>query len=97
MQDRNFCMICGNVDFPSTKTSGSFVGELCLWIIFIFIALASSILVLIVPLIYTLARAFSTKKACSKCNAIHIIPVDSPVAVAKMNELGINKPEKDYQ
>lgn len=89
MPDKKFCVTCGNIDVPKNKTTGSFIGELALWIIFVLLASFASGWLLLIPLIYTIIRAVSGKQACSKCMSDHIIPLDSPIAIAKMTELGI--------
>lgn len=75
--DQKICLKCGAVNFPKTKTGGSFLVELALWIFFI------------VPgLIYSLWRLSSKKAACSTCGSIDIVPVDTPMGKKMLAESG---------
>jgi hypothetical protein len=61
------CPHCGTQAEPSTRTKGSFVLELFLW------------LLLIVPgLIYSIWRVTSRDKVCPACGEPGMIPVTSP-------------------
>lgn len=72
------CISCGHVGVPKDLISGSFIGELALWIIAVIIASFSSWLLLIGPLIYSIYRANSKNKGCELCGNTQIIPADSP-------------------
>ena len=75
-----FCLACESLGFPKSKTKGSFIGELALWILFLIIAATFGWWLLLAPLIYSIARAMSTTSACATCGSTHIIPADSPKA-----------------
>lgn len=64
-----YCNNCGTVAAPTTRTKGSFITEVFLW------------LMLIVPgIIYSLWRLTSKEKVCPKCGAPNMLPLDSPKA-----------------
>jgi len=65
---KNFvCSNCGYIGKQKTYTKGSFIIELFLW------------LMLIVPgIIYSLWRLTTKFKACPKCRAPNMIPIDTP-------------------
>lgn len=85
--NEKYCLTCGHVGRAKSATSGSFFLELVLWCLFILFSIFFTIWILLIPLIYSIVRAFSTKKCCSKCKSTSIIPIDSPIAVAKIAEL----------
>jgi hypothetical protein len=61
------CANCGFKGNSKTVTNGSFLIEVFLWIM------------LIIPgMIYSLWRMTSKYKACPKCNAPNMVPMDSP-------------------
>lgn len=61
------CVNCGYKGKPKTKTKGSMVIEIILWIC------------LIVPgVIYSVWRLASRYSACPSCGALNMIPADSP-------------------
>jgi hypothetical protein len=62
------CRRCETVARPKTRTGGSFVLEILLWLMF-----------LLPGLIYTLIRASSTSKVCPACGSADLVPTTSPV------------------
>lgn len=74
------CTKCEQVDYPKTKSGGSFIAELLLWFVFITISLFASAWVLIIPLIYSITRTFNKHKVCASCASTDIISADSPKA-----------------
>ncbi len=72
------CIKCGHLDYPSKYTEGTFIGELCLWIVFGAISFATTWILLFIPFAFTLYRAISKKQVCSLCNSTEIIPENSP-------------------
>lgn len=68
-----YCPHCGNLGQRRSRTKGSFVLEVLLW------------LMLIVPgLIYSLWRLTSREKVCPKCGQAGMIPASSPKARAEL-------------
>ncbi len=65
-----YCPACGSIERPVTRTQGSFLIEVFLW------------LILIVPgVLYSLWRLTTRAKACRICGAVGLIPPDSPRAL----------------
>ena len=70
-----YCQNCGAIGKPKTRTKGSFLIEVFLW------------LCLIIPgVIYSLWRLTSREKVCPSCGAPNMIPADSPKARAALAE-----------
>jgi len=68
-----YCANCGTVAAPKSKTRGSFLVEVFLWLLFI------------VPgVIYSLWRLTTRAKVCPKCGAPNMLPMDSPRAKAAL-------------
>jgi hypothetical protein len=66
-----YCKACGTTAPSRTRTRGSFVMEIVLWICFI------------VPgLIYSIWRLTTRQEVCSACGSTGLIPTDSPIAIA---------------
>ena len=61
------CATCYERGWPKTRTKGSFMLELFLWILF-----------LLPGLIYSIWRLTSRHKACYSCGSAAIVPPDSP-------------------
>lgn len=66
-----YCPTCGTVGDPVTRTQGAFLIEVVLWCCF-----------LVPGLIYSLWRLSSKQAVCPRCGAPHMIPSDSPRAIA---------------
>lgn len=61
------CATCGYIGRPKLETKGSFLFEVCLWLLFC------------APgLIYSLWRLTSRSKVCPQCSAPSMIPATSP-------------------
>ena len=69
------CTRCGYVGNPLRITKGSFVMELCLWLIF-----------LLPGLIYSIWRFSSKEDICPNCHNPDIISASSPVAQKYLSE-----------
>lgn len=70
----NYCLQCGSkFAKPKTKTRGSLIMEVFLWL-----------LLLIPGLIYSIWRMTTRYKVCPVCKATQIIPTNSPAAQAAM-------------
>ncbi len=68
-----YCTNCGSIDKPRTRTKGSFLLEVFLW------------LCLILPgVLYTVWRLTTREKVCRACGAPNMIPTDSPKAKASI-------------
>ncbi|MEZ0231879.1 MAG: hypothetical protein ACAH12_03495 [Methylophilaceae bacterium] len=74
-----YCQSCGNTGLPTKKTPGSFIGECLFWLFGIALSFAIPIFI-IVPIVFSFYRFFSTKRVCSKCESAALIPSDSPNA-----------------
>ena len=82
---KKICRNCGYYGSPG-KTS-SFIGELFVWALFIFLAIAFSwtiifpIIFILVPIFYTLYRFFSgTRFFCPSCKAQStMVSIKSPI------------------
>ena len=62
------CTQCGTAGRPQTKTQGSLIVELFLWVCFI------------VPgVLYSLWRLTTRAKCCRACGSTNLVPLDSPV------------------
>lgn len=71
------CPNCGYRGKPTTKTKGSILIEIILWLAFI------------VPgLIYSLWRSGSRYKACPSCGHTAMVPLDSPRGKQLLAEFG---------
>jgi RNA polymerase subunit RPABC4/transcription elongation factor Spt4 len=68
-----YCANCGTIGTPKTRTKGSFLIEVVLWLCMIFPGI-----------IYSLWRLTSRDKVCPNCGATNMIPVDSPAARAAL-------------
>lgn len=64
-----FCTACGTEGKPASKTPGSLLIEIILWLCF-----------LIPGLIYSIWRISARKKVCAACGAMQLVPPGSPVA-----------------
>ncbi len=61
------CTNCGTAGRPKSKTRGSFIIEIILW------------LMMIIPgIIYTLWRLTTTEKVCRACGSPNMVPLKSP-------------------
>jgi hypothetical protein len=73
-----YCLDCGFVGYPKRHTPGTFLMELVLWIFFI-----------IPGVIYSIWRLSGRYSGCAKCGSKRIVLVDSPIARAALNNLGL--------
>lgn len=71
-----YCTSCGHEGKGRTRTRGSLLIEIVLWLCF-----------LIPGLIYSIWRQSSKYKACARCGASTLVPVNSPVAKAAKREM----------
>ena len=78
---RFICSNCGYSGNFRKITKGSIIIELFLWLLFI-----------IPGLIYSLWRLTSQYKACPKCEAPNMVPIDSPRGIKLAEEFGVKKP-----
>lgn len=82
-EGRLFCTSCGSQGEGRTRTRGSFLIEIVLW------------LCLIVPgLIYSIWRMTTKARVCEACGASTLVPADSPMAMKMRRELGHEAPPK---
>jgi len=69
------CLHCASQGKPKTKTKGSFLIEVILWLCFI-----------LPGLIYSIWRVSSRYKVCPACGQPGMIPLDSPRAQQFLSE-----------
>lgn len=82
IMNKSVCIDCGHLGDPVTKTRGSILIEIALW------------LCLIIPgLIYTLWRLTSRYKVCPGCKRESMIPASAPRSRKLLAELGHLAPE----
>jgi hypothetical protein len=79
------CTQCGYLGKEIGKSS--FLGELCVWVLFVFLAFFFLPLIL-VPIIYTLFRFFGggRKGHCPSCKSSTMVPLNSPIGKKLYNE-----------
>ncbi len=81
-----YCATCGATGKPKTRTKGSILIELVLWLMFI------------VPgLIYSIWRLSTRAQVCSNCGATGIIPIGSPVVRRSLASNQTPAPDKSGQ
>lgn len=74
---QHVCTVCHTVSTPGTRTPGSLMIELVLWIF-------------IVPgLIYTLWRHSARGKVCRACGSTNIVPAKTPAGRKLLRDLGM--------
>lgn len=73
MAHRKYCTTCGDINNGKRKVPGTFLVELALWLLFLFPGL-----------IYSLWRVSSAKRVCRRCESPTLIPLDSPIAQARL-------------
>jgi hypothetical protein len=74
MAEPKLCLQCGTIGTSGRSIKGSAFTELLLWLTFI------------VPgVIYTIWRHSTEQQVCRKCGSGEVIPMDSPVARAKVS------------
>ncbi|MDX9916365.1 MAG: hypothetical protein RBS49_10830 [Sphaerochaeta sp.] len=83
--DYKICANCGFLGDPKTVVKGGCLTELVLWCLFI-----------IPGLIYSIWRLSSKHKACPKCGAQNMIPVDTPVGEKLVAQYNITIPKSRY-
>lgn len=70
---QRYCPLCGTVARPKTRTKGSVVIEVILW------------LMIILPgLIYSIWRLTTREQVCPSCGAPNMMALDSPKAKAAL-------------
>jgi hypothetical protein len=84
------CPQCGTVAKPKRTAPGPYAGELFAWIASILLALLipALILLLLVPLAYSIHRAVRRPRVCRLCGALGPVPLDSPRGRELMVQLG---------
>lgn len=82
---KKICTQCGYCGFEKTYTKGSLGVEIVLWIL----GLLTFGIFLLAALPYSIWRLCSKSKACPKCNAPAMIPIDTPAGKALMEKFNI--------
>jgi len=76
-----FCTTCHQTDRPKLHTKGSLGLELLLWVAGVLAALTVvGLVLLVVPLAYSIWRLTSRGKVCRHCQSSELIPPTSPRA-----------------
>lgn len=71
------CTVCGNYGKTTTRTRGSLLIEIVLWLCFI------------VPgIIYSLWRLTTRRRVCSACGSENVVPPDTPIGKKLLAEHG---------
>lgn len=72
------CTNCETQTYGKSKSHGSFILEIGLWLIFIVIAeLGVGYIALLLPLLYTLYRFLNKANVCTSCESASLIPITS--------------------
>lgn len=74
------CLRCHATAEPVSAVKGSFIAELLVWILSLLAVPFFSILILGLPIAFTLVRFFSRSTVCKSCGSSELVPVDSPAA-----------------
>lgn len=70
------CMRCGTEGPPKTRTNGSILIEIVLWLMF-----------LVPGIIYSIWRLTTRRRVCAACGSEQLVPIGSPGAVAHRKQL----------
>jgi len=76
------CANCGTQGEEKKTVGGSVLIELGLWFFFvvaIIISRLAGLVFFIAAIAYSIWRLTSAKKACPKCGAANMVPLDSPI------------------
>jgi hypothetical protein len=77
----HICATCEKSATGKKITSGSFIGEVAIWIITFMVASIFDLwILLILPFIYSVIRTTSKKTVCEYCGSTELIPINSPRA-----------------
>lgn len=80
------CKNCGYCGNEKSITKGSFGTEIILWLL----GLLTFGIVLLIAIPYSIWRMCSKTKACPKCGAQNMIPLDTPAGKELAERFGIN-------
>ena len=72
------CVRCGTVGKPGSTIKGGFGTELLLWVIFLLVGFYYSLLLLFIPLFYSIWRLTTRGTACGTCGSSEMVPLTSP-------------------
>jgi hypothetical protein len=73
------CKQCGTVDSPASKTPGSILIEIILWLCF-----------LVPGLIYSIWRHTRRHDVCRACGSAELVPVNTPLGRQMVASLGVD-------
>ena len=88
-RQRGLCIDCGHLAVPKLLQAGSMRVEIALWLsvaILMFLQ-PTTILLLIIPTIYSFWRLVYRRKVCNKCGSSNIIRSNSQLAIKIMQRL----------
>lgn len=75
------CMDCGTEAPRTMKTSGSFIGEVLIWLALVAVGMVTGVWWLLLgALAYSVWRLISKRAACSRCNSGRVVPSGTPAA-----------------
>lgn len=81
------CKNCGYIGDEKTIVKGSVGIEIILWVL----GLLTLGIFILFALPYSLWRVFSKEKACPKCSAPNMIPLDTPAGKKLAQEFKVNE------
>lgn len=91
---KRLCIRCGTEGRPKRHMAGSFIFEVCLFLIAmacLFLFLVPGLIMLGCALLYSLWRLTTKKQVCRACGSDELIPPDSPAAIALRRENVTNR------
>lgn len=81
------CKNCGYCGNEGNIVKGSFGTEICLWIL----GLLTFGIILLIAIPYSIWRMCSKTKACPKCGAPNMIPLDTPAGQELAERFKVNE------
>ena len=73
LKSTHLCKVCNSYTNPRIKPQGSFLIEIIIWILALFIVVQTAGFSVIVAAAYSVFRLLTKKKLCSKCGSEDII------------------------
>ena len=77
LNSTHLCKACNSYTNPRIKTQGSFLIEIIIWILALFIVAQTAGFSVLVAVAYSIFRLVTKKKLCSKCGSEDIILNDT--------------------
>ena len=83
MENKNLiCSSCGHANSAKRVTRGTFLAEVALWLVAIFLIFVIPLIggvLIVVAIIYSVWRLLSRRTECRHCGNTNLIPADSPM------------------